>query len=165
MKIRFIILAVFAFVMEANAQSTSNSTTINPQDTEGCYGEYFQVFSDRGAKEIPNGEHDVVISIVYRGKSECYFGKAKVENGKMVPPVQIQKDDLTFAPLSTIYRNLDQEWLSNQNPDTLYEIVDGMSRTFHSEDNQSGRVFFYTHINSKPKANRRAPSANTLIKN
>lgn len=161
-------ILTLSFVLVAftiSAQSTSVSTNVSSIETVGCYGEYFQIFSERGAKAIPNGNHDVVISIVHNGESQCYFGKAKIENGRLIPPVQIQKDDLTFVPLSTLYRNLDQEWLGKQNPETLYDIVDGMSKTFYSEDKQTGRVFFYTFINDKPKSNRKAPSASVLIKN
>jgi hypothetical protein len=165
MKIRLTVFAFLAFVMASYAQSTGGSISVDSEETGGCYAEYFQIFSERGAKPIPNGNHDVVISIIYKGESQCYFGKAKVENGKMVPPVQIQKEDLSYAPLSTVYRNLDQEWLARQNPETLYDIVDGMSRRFYSEDQQTGRIFFYTFINEKPKSNRRAPSASSLIKN
>lgn len=165
MKIGLTVFAFIAFILVSNAQSGGSPSSINLDETGGCYGEYFQIFSERGAKPIPNGNHDVVISIVYKGESQCYFGRAKVENGKLVPPVQIQKDDLSFAPLSSLYRNLDQEWLEKQNKETLFDVVDGMSKRFYSEDQQAGRVFFYTFINDKPKSNRRAPSAAALIKN
>lgn len=165
MKIGLTIFAFIACILVSNAQSGGSPISINLDETGGCYGEYFQIFSERGAKPIPNGNHDVVISIVYKGESQCYFGKAKVENGKLVPPVQIQKDDLSFAPLSSLYRNLDQEWLEKQNQENLFDIVDGMSKRFYSEDQQAGRVFFYTFINDKQKSNRRAPSASALIKN
>ncbi|PRY86318.1 hypothetical protein [Mongoliibacter ruber] len=165
MKTFVLSLSIILVAFGINAQSMSVSASASSIEAEGCYGEYFQIFSERGAKAIPDGNHDVVISIIYNGESQCYFGKAKIENGKLVPPVQIQKEDLSYAPVSSLYRNLDQEWLDKQNTETLYDVVDGMSKTFYSEDQQAGRVFFYTFINDKPKSNRKAPSASALIKN
>ncbi|EKB47331.1 hypothetical protein [Cecembia lonarensis] len=137
---------------------------VQAQDVEGCYMGYYNVFNERGASAVPNGEHDVVISIIRDGKSTCYFGKAKVQNGSFQSPVMIQKDDMSYVPLNTVFRSLDQDWLGRQDLETLYEVHDGMSKMFYAEDGMSGRLFFYTFIHDKPRANRRAPSADVLIK-
>ena len=134
------------------------------QQEDNCYLGYYNVFNERGASEVPNGEHDVVISIIKDGKSECFFGKAKVQDGSFLSPVMIQKDDMSFVPLNTVFRSLDQDWLARQDLETLYEVHDGMSKMFYAEDGVSGRLFFYTFIHDKPRANRRAPSADVLIK-
>jgi hypothetical protein len=141
-----------------------NVIPVLAQEVDGCYQGYYDVFTERGARAVTDGEHDVVISIIHDGNSTCYFGKAKVQDGKFVSPVMIQKDDMSYVPLNTVFRSLDQTWLSSQDPETLYEIYDGMSRTFYAEDNLSGKMFFYTFIHDKPRANRRAPSADVLIR-
>jgi hypothetical protein len=138
---------------------------VQAQEIEGCYLGYYNVFSERGAGLVPNGEHDVIISIIKDGTSECYFGKATVKDGNFVSPVLIQKDDMSYVPLNNVFGSLDQEWLSRQNMDSLYEIHDGMSKMFYGEENLSGKMFFYKFIHDKPRANRRAPSADVLIKN
>ncbi len=74
------------------------------------------------------------------------------------------KDDMSYVPLNTVFRSLDQPWLNSQGWETLYAIYYGMSRMFSAEDSLSGSMFFYTFIHDKPWANRRAPSADVLIK-
>ena len=158
MKVNLTFLLMLCVLIGVQAQ------TVSPQSVEGCYMGYYTTFSERGADLVTDGEHDVVISIVKDGKSECYFGKAKVKDGKFLSPVMIQKDDMSYVPLASVFKSLDQNWISQQDPTTLYDINDGMSKMFYAEDNLSGRMFFYTFVHNKPRANRRAPSADILIK-
>lgn len=113
---------------------------------------------------MTDGEHEVVISIIFQDKSDCYMGKATVKGGKFVTPVLIQKDDMSFAPLSTIFKNIDQAWLVQQDKETLYEINDGMSKMFRSQQGYMAQMFFPDFINKGSGVNRKAPPASELLK-
>jgi len=134
------------------------------EEVEGCYNDYYATFTERGANPVTDGQHDVVISVIHQGKSECYFGKATVKDGKFVNPVMIQKDDMSFAPLNTIFKSLDQNWLEEQDMATINDITDGLTNVFLTRDQYELRMFFYTFVHPKPRANRKAPSADVLLK-
>lgn len=161
MKIQLTILFVFSFLANAFSQE---GLSIHLKGIEGCYLDYYSAFANRGAKPVTDGDHEVVISIIFQNKSDCYLGKASMKDGKFVLPVLIQKEDMSFAPLSTIFKNLDQDWLDEQDEQTLYEINGGMSMMFKSQQGYQVQMFFPSFINSGSGANRKAPPANQLLK-
>jgi len=133
--------------------------------SSSCYGEWMALFRERGAKPVPNGSHEVIISIRNEQGSQCYVGKAEVSEGKIMPPILIQKQDGSFEPVGALGKQLDPTWLASQNKDTLYEIVDGASMTFYTTEKEFGKLFFYKFLNDKPKANKVAPPPSALVKN
>ncbi|RZS97367.1 hypothetical protein [Cecembia calidifontis] len=158
------ILLLLVFTAIASQVMAQSATSIHSKGIEGCYTDYFIAFTERGASPVTDGQHDVVISIINQGKSECYFGKATVKEGKLQRPVLIQKDDLSFVEMSTIFKSLDPEWLEKQDKNTYNEVSDGMSHTFLTQDKYEIRLFFYTFIHPTQRANRKAPPANVLLK-
>lgn len=92
------------------------------------------------------------------------MGKTGMKDGKLVHPVLIQKEDISYAPLSTIFKNLDQDWMKEQDQETLFEIHGGMSKMFTSEQGYQVQLFFPSSINPGSGANRKAPPANQLLK-
>jgi hypothetical protein len=161
MKIQLTILFVFGFLANAFSQE---GLSIHLKGIEGCYIDYYSAFANKGAQPVTDGEHEVVISIIFQDKSDCYMGKATVKGGKFVTPVLIQKDDMSFAPLSTIFKNIDQAWLVQQDKETLYEINDGMSKMFRSQQGYMVQMFFPDFINKGSGVNRKAPPASELLK-
>lgn len=157
LSILFLVVAAF----QATAQSASS---IHSKGIEGCYTDYYIAFAERGASPVTDGQHDVVISIIHQGKSECYFGKATVKGGKFIQPVMVQKDDMSFVPINSMFKSIDSEWLAKQDKNTLYDINDGMSNVFLTNDQYEVRMFFYTFVHASQRANRKAPPADVLLK-
>ena len=161
MKIQLTILFVFGFLANAFSQE---GLSLHLKGIEGCYLDYYSAFVNQGARPVNDGDHEVVISIIYQDKSECYLGKATVKGGKFVTPVLIQKEDMAFAPLSSIFKNIDQVWLAQQDKETLFEINDGMSKMFRSQQGYMVQMFFPDFINSNSGVNRKAPPASEMLK-
>jgi len=161
MKILFTILFMFSFLVSSFSQE---GLSIHLKGIEGCYTEYYSAFANRGAQAVSDGDHEIVISIVYQNNSNCYMGKATVKDGKFISPVLIQKENKSYAPLATIFKNIDQTWLEQQDSETLYEINDGMSKMFKSEQGYLVQMFFPAFINSNSGVNQKAPPASELLK-
>lgn len=161
MKIHLTIVFVFGFLTNVFSQE---GLSLHLKGIEGCYLDYYSAFVNQGARPVTDGDHEVVISIIYQDKSDCYLGKATVKGGKFVNPVLIQKEDMSYAPLSTIFKNIDQVWLAQQDKETLYEIHDGMSKMFVSQQQYQVQMFFPGFINSTSGTNRKAPPASEMLK-
>lgn len=161
MKTNLTILFLLGILFQAYSQE---GLSLHLKGIDGCYIDYYSAFANKGAQPVADGEHDVVISIIYQNTSNCYMGKSTVKDGKFVQPVLIQKDDKTFAPLATIFKNIDQIWLGQQDLETLYEIHDGMSKMFKSQQGYFVQMFFPESINSNSGVNQIAPPASELLK-
>jgi hypothetical protein len=161
MKTKLFTLLFLGFLSQVYAQ---DGLSRHLKGVQGCYLDYYGAFANKGAKPATDGEHDVVISIIYQNTSECYMGKTTIKGGKFVAPVLIQKEDMSYAPLSTIFKNIDLEWLGKQDKSTLYDINDGMSRSFVSQQGYTVQMFFPKLINANTSANRVAPPADELLK-
>ena len=135
------------------------------EPAKDCYGEWYTLFRERGAKKIPDGTQEVVISIRKEGYSKCFMGKVDVEDGKLVPPVYIAKDDGTFETLAQTGLKLDPASVGAKDPNTLLTIVDGMSVTAYTDDHEVVKLFFYKHVNSLASQNKVAPPVKALVKN
>lgn len=161
MKIKLSILFFLGIMTQAFSQE---GLSLHLKGVQGCYLDYYSEFVNRGASPVTDGEHEIVISIIYQNSSECYMGKATVKGGKFVPPVLIQKDDKTYSALSTIFKNMDQNWLAQQDSETLYEIHDGMSKMFVSQQYYQVQMFFPAFIKKTSGVNQKAPPASELLK-
>ncbi|MEP1087882.1 hypothetical protein [Algoriphagus sp.] len=161
MKIRLTILFVFGFFVSAFSQE---GLSLHLKGLEGCYTDYYSEFANKGAKAVEDGEHEVVISIIYQNKSNCYLGKATVKDKKLVLPILMLKDDKNYSPLATIFNNIDQAWLIQQDQRSLYEISDGMSKMVKSDQGYLVQLFFPSAINSNSGVNVEAPPASVLLK-
>jgi hypothetical protein len=161
MKIKLSILLFLGVMTQAFSQE---GLALHLKGVEGCYIDYYSAFANKGASEVTDGEHEVVISIIYQNKSQCYMGKATVKQGKIVTPVHIQKDDMSYSTLATIFKNIDQEWLAKQDSNTLYEIHGGMSKMFLSQQGYQLQMFFPEFLNKNSGINKKAPPASELLK-
>lgn len=161
MKIKLSILFFLGIIFQTFSQE---GLSLHLKGVQGCYIDYYTAFANKGGSPVTDGEHEVVISIIYQNNSECYMGKATVKEGKFIPPVFIQKDDMSFASLATIFKNIDPAWLALQDPETLYEINDAMSKVFISQQQYLVQMFFPDFINKNSGVNRKAPPASELLK-
>ncbi len=130
-----------------------------------CFREWLDLFRSRSAKPIPDGTQEVIITLRGQTSSQCYLGKIEVANGKVKPPLWIQKDDGSFDTFGAMGKKLDPEFMGSMTEDDLLTITDGMTISFRTTDQDYGRLFFFKFLQDKPKANKVAPSPGALIKN
>jgi hypothetical protein len=146
-KILFAGCFLFLYAM-ANAQTSKNN----------CYKEWYQLFTERGAKPIPDGENDIIISIIKDDISNCYLGRLTVKAGKIVlGSLLVQTEDGGFEKLNktlkkTVYYSSEQ----------ITAIENGMSHSFLTSENEVVRAYFYKSLNSPAKKLKEAPAPSTL---
>lgn len=140
-------ILVFGSAISANAQSN-------------CYEEYVKVFTERGASAIPDGTHEVVITVREGSKSDCYLGKVEVKNNQIVNTLGVILEDGSVKKMGV---KLNAKYNDANNPAILYmDIVNGMSSAFLSEDNKLMNIFFIKQLNTKAKSIKQAPAASSL---
>lgn len=148
------------------AQGQSKAPAASSGKASDCYSEWNALFHERGAKPVPNGTHDVVISIREGNYSECFMGKINVLDNKIAGRPQVQKVDGTYEDwgkeISQKYFNPDGTRVAEAN--VLLTIDNGMSGEMELANGDIVTVFFYQAIQDKPKANKKAPSPSVLVK-
>lgn len=159
---RLLLTGVLAVMMvPAVAQTKSDAA---PSAPKNCYGEWFGIFRSRGAKAIPDGTQNVIITLRDGNASHCFLGKVEVAAGKIKLPLMIQKQDGSFETFASTGKTLDPSFTKDLSADELLTITDGMSVSFRTSDQETGRLFFYEYLAEKPKANKVAPPPSVLIK-
>lgn len=156
---------VIGSVKAQKSAMSEDELSIFSTGIEGCYTNYYIAFHERGAMEVPDGEHETVLVVINQGRSKCYMAKINVVDGKITAPLTVQKEDGAFVPAARMFKGLDDEWEAKQDPATLNQITDGMSRLFKSEEGYWLRVFFHTFIAPDHGGNKVAPPASELLKN
>jgi hypothetical protein len=157
-------LTVFTFLLFAFQSFAQQEISIFKQGVQGCYSDYYIEFHNRGASAPTDGEYEVVISVIYNNQSECYTGKATIQGGKLVRPVYVKKNDGTFSTLTRMFRDFDQTWLAQQDPQTLNEVSDGMSSLFVTQEQYRVRLFFPSLLATNSVVNQKAPPVGELTK-
>jgi hypothetical protein len=135
-------------------------STISASAQSNCYEEYVKVFQERGAGPVPDGIHEVVVTVREGNKSDCYMGKAEVKNNQIVQTLGVILEDGTVKKMGV---KLNAKYNDANNPAILYmDIVNGMSSAFLSDDNKLMNIFFYKQLNTKAKSIKLAPPAGSL---
>lgn len=139
-KLLFAVLTAFS-ISQATAQ-TDDTKELN------CYNKWSIKFEERGAEEIADGVYtDVIITIRVGSNATCYSGKADVLNKKMIKCYIIREDGS--------YEEVKRTWKNNSNKDI--EIINGMSRTMISAQNELINVLWPKKIKPKKAAFKKAP--------
>jgi len=160
-----IILMAPVFAQTKPTETAKPKAASAPEPAKDCYGEWYTLFRERGAKKIPDGTQEVVISIRKEGFSKCFMGKVDVENGRLVPPVYVAKQDGTFETLGQSGLKLDPASVAAKDPNALTTITDGMSITAYTDDHEVVKLFFYKYVNTAASMNKEAPAVKALVKN
>ena len=144
--------------------STGLFAQTKPGTTAACYKEWYTLFKERGAKPIPDGMQDVIITLRNGDYANCFLGNIEVANGKLASKLQIQKMDGSYEEfdrkVSTNYQNADGVL-----KEEIRDISNGMSTPLTLTDGEVIRLFFYKFLADKPKAYKKAPSPAALLKN
>jgi hypothetical protein len=134
-----------------------------PGASSDCFKEWYSLFKERGAKPVPDGVQDVIITVRNGTYSECFMGRVEVAGGKLAGKLQVQKMDGSFEEfdkkVSAAYQNE-----AGVLKEELREINNGMSASANLTDGEMIRLFFYKSLADKPKANKKAPAPSTIIK-
>lgn len=132
------LLAIALILIGANSYS----------QTQTCYQKYAQVFELRGANPIEDGTHENVIVTIRKGSfADCFVGKVKVVNGVIqMNTLQLSYVDDSYEPFRRSYKSTD-----------AVSIINGMSKTMITEDDELINVLFVGAIKAKKKAYKKAP--------
>jgi hypothetical protein len=131
-----------------SALLTLSTTFLCAQGEPTCYQQYAKVFEVRGADEVKDGTHNDVIITIRKGSfADCFVGKVKVHNGIIDPnSIALSFVDNSYEPFRRSYKYED--------PMT---IVNGISKTMVTNDEELINVMFVDAIKPKRKAYKRAP--------
>ena len=133
-------LILTAIVSVSFAQSSAQTT---------CYTKYAKVFEKRGAKAVTDGTYDDIIITIRKGSmADCFYGKVTIKDDE----VDYQNMYLKFE--DGTYEKLD---LTFKNEKKSIRIVNGISNTFVTEDEELVNVLFVKNI--KPKKKKYAKAA------
>ena len=145
----------------AKPQTTDTAVMVAVKD---CFQEWYEKFRTRGAKPVTDGTHPVIITLKSEEAAVCLVGQVQVANGKIVPPLLVQQEDGEFKPFNTVGKKLDPVFASSMTEDQLLGITDGMSILLRTNNQEYGRIIFYTFANKGGKAIKTAPNPGELIK-
>jgi hypothetical protein len=145
MKKIFLSLAfVLAAMLNLSAQTTD------------CYNEYYAAFRDRGAKKVPDGVNEVIVSIRIDGQCKCFVGKITVTNGKPVNDLMLLHEDGTYTKFEFTPH---PKYARSESTFKNY-ISNGMSPTYLSVNDELINLFFIKALNDKPAQYKTAPPVN-----
>lgn len=117
-----------------------------------CYLKWAKLFEERGGNDAEDGTHDNVIITFRRGtKAECFNGKVEVKTGK-ITGIWLRFEGGTYEPLDKKFKHNDKNQVSGD-----VKIVNGISTTLVTEDDQLINVIFYKLLRPKKKAYEKAP--------
>jgi len=150
-------------VIDTAAAKPKVDTTVMTTPTN-CYKQWFDYFSERGAKTVPDGTHEVVIAFKSGESCHCFMGKVEVAGGKIKPPLHVQTEGGDYKTFTSLGKKLDPEFVLAQGSE-MYNITNGMSVLFRTADQEYGRIFFYKFLNKDKQMNKEAPSPADLLKN
>jgi len=123
------------------------------QNAEGCHERYVKVFEVRGADQVADGLYDDVVITLRKGTFEdCFIGKVKVDGGMVL------RNSLALTFVDGSYEQFVRAY-KNQDP---VKIINGMSETMITEDDELINVLFVGSIKPKKKAYKRAPIPSNL---
>ncbi len=109
-----------------------------------CYQKYAEIFEKRGAIPIEDGTYDDVIITFRKGSmADCFYGKVTVKGGTINP------DELFLKFEDKTYERVDKKF---RYPNQVITIINGMSRTMVTADDELIDVLFVKKIKPKKKS-------------
>lgn len=108
-----------------------------------CYQKYAEIFEKRGANEVEDGTYDDVIITFRKGSmADCFYGKVIVKGGK------INTDEMFLKFEDSSYERVVRKY---RNPDQVISIINGMSRTIVTVEDELIDILFVKKIKPKKK--------------
>lgn len=133
------LLTFLVIGLGAQAQETSKNDL-------NCYNKWALKFDERGADDVADGVYtDVIITFRQAANAECYNGKAIVKDKKL---------DSFFIELEDgSYEQVIRVWKTESK---ALEIINGISKTIITKDNQLVNVLWPKKIRPKKAAFKHA---------
>ena len=145
--------------MQASIQNSSAQGT-PPPHKKNCFDEWRQTFIARGAEPVSDGEQRVVYSVRDGKVCACGEGKVNVVKGKIVPEFWVKKVDGTYEPAKKVLHG--HTWKEEAHDVERFDIVNGMSPSFRTDDDMVANLFFIDALKRKVVANAPAPSPDDI---
>ncbi len=129
------LLSAFALISYSQNQAEEQVT---------CYQKYAEVFEKRGATEVADGTYDDIIITFRKGSmADCFYGKVHVKGGNINPEEMFLKfEDDTYERVVRKYRY----------PDQAINIINGMSQTIVTIEDELIDILFIKKIKPKKKS-------------
>ena len=137
------IITLLAVLLSVNvfAQETAKAPELN------CYNKWAQKFEERGADEVADGTYnDVIVTFRHGAMAECFDGKAIVKEHK-VESFAVMLEDGSYDPVVRVWKNDPKD----------VTIVNGVSKTLITKDNQLVNVIWPKKIKPKKAGFKKAP--------
>lgn len=131
---------------------------LGAQSKPNCYLDYTKAFNERGAKPIPDGIQNVVVTIRNSADNSCLsrIGTIEVKDNKIVGGLMLKsRQGALVKPkekLNEKYEKPKTTWKVNR------DIVNGMSSSFLTQNNTIVNLFFIDFLEGKMPAMAEAPS-------
>lgn len=136
---KLLLITFISFAFSAFSQSGSEPT---------CFQKYAKAFEIRGANAVPDGTYEEVVISIRKGSfADCFMGKVVVKNG------YINKEAIYLTFVDGEFEPLRRSYKSNE----PINIINGMSKTLLTEDEELINVMFVNAIKPKKKAFKKAP--------
>jgi outer membrane protein OmpA-like peptidoglycan-associated protein len=155
MKRYFTLPVIMLCMVQMNVQRLSAQVTIRNPNRITCYQEYHDAFEERGATTVTDGEQRVVVSLRKDTSCICGEGKVMVEGGRIIPLLQIKKIDGTYEPAKKKLHS--STWKEEAHEAERFDIVNGMSPSFRTDDEFVADLFFIDFLKRKVVPNAPAP--------
>jgi len=127
--------------------SSINAQTKDEAQTT-CYQKYAEVFEKRGAEDVDDGVYDNVIITFRKGSmADCFYGKVTVKNGA------INTGEMYLKFVDDAYEKIERKF---RYPNQVVKIINGMSGTMVTVDDELIDVLFTKKIKPKKKSYVRA---------
>lgn len=109
-----------------------------------CYQKYAEAFEKRGAYDVEDGTYnDVIITFRKGSMADCFYGKVNVKNGNIVTSeIYLKFEDDSYEKVERKYRY----------PNQIISVINGMSQTMVTVDDELIDVLFPKKIKPKKKS-------------
>lgn len=130
------------------------------QNSANCFNEWYACVQKYGAKPVTDGTHDVIITIRKDANCQAVLGKVDVKGGKIVQgTLMILLQDGSYEKPD---RSISEKYATNSEAKLDYTIMNGMTPSFMTSQDEQVNFFFYKSLNKTPKNQKAAPSPSEL---
>ncbi len=136
---------------------------IGKTQTKGsCFIEYYELFIARGVNPIPDGTHNVIVTVRDTKENTCFatMGHVEVKNGKIAGKLRLKNRAGEYVKPKT---SLHPKYEAPKAPLIAdYSIKKGMSENFLTKDMKVVNLFFIDFLKPAPASLVEAPEVKKL---
>ena len=132
------------------------------QTESNCFIEYFELFNARGCNPIPDGEHNVIITVRDTKEKSCFAGMGTilVKGGIIVGQLKIKTRAGNYhRPKKELHPGY---YDPNHSLHADFSIKNGVSRNFLTKDMKIVNCFFIDFLKAQEASPAPAPAPKSL---